>query len=82
MARGVIMIMMSQSYYVQAHRAGVRDQFIGGGGGGEGTHIFGPFCPNPESTARIPTSAETSPGGGGGGGLCTFFNALEICSIL
>ena len=40
-----------------------------------GAHILGPFCPNPESTARIPASAENLAerfffcwGGGGGGG--------------
>ena len=32
------------------------------------TLIFGPFCPNHESTARIPTNAENCAGGGGGGG--------------
>ena len=39
-----------------------------------GTHIFGQFCTNPESTARIPASAENLAGGGGGGGSYTLFH--------
>ena len=46
----------------------------------DGTHASGPFCPNHESTARIPASAknfaERRGGGGGGGGLVHFCSNL------
>ena len=60
---------------------GVRDLFIFLLGGGGGTHIIGPFCPNPESTARIPARAEQKGGGGGGARALVFHRARNLFYI-
>ena len=69
------------------HKAlGVRDLFFfffffwGGGGGGEHT-FWVRFCPNHESTARIPASAENFSERGGGGGGVHFFRARNLFDI-